>query len=318
VQRPIVYLLMLVAAAGSWLFFDDFKLPLPSQSPSPSIAGPSLPAPPASPRGEGVIRIASFNIQAFGQSKTSQPELMELIADIISRFDIVAIQETRSKQQNVLPRLIDYLNRHGRQYDFVIGPRLGRSENYKEQFAYVFDQSRIEVDRNQLYTIEDPRDDLHREPLVAWFRTRLPDPQKAFTFSLVNVHNDPDEQQYENTLMDEVFRAVRNDGRGEDDVIMLGDFNASVDPMQRMMQMPELTWVLIDEKTNVKNTAQYDNVCFSSMYTDEFTGRRGVIDFMRDYNLSLKDALRVSDHFPVWAEFSVYEGGAHGRPARRD
>ena len=182
--------------------------------------------------------------------------------------------------------------------------------------AFVFDRDRVEVDRYQLYTIEDPQDDLHREPLVAWFRTRWPDPREAFTFSLVTVHNDPDDQKYENILMDDVFRAVRNDGRAEDDVIMLGGFNAPVGSLKKMVQMPELTWVLFDEKTNVVGTEQYDNICFSSMYTDEFTGRGGVVDFLRDFNLSVKDALRVSDHLPIWAEFSVYEGGVRGRTAR--
>jgi hypothetical protein len=36
---------------------------------------------------------------------------------------------------------------------------------------------------------------------------------------------------------------------------------------------------------------------------------------MHQYNLSLDQALQVSDHFPIWAEFSVYEGVAPGRVA---
>ena len=33
----------------------------------------------------------------------------------------------RSIQQDVAPRLIEYVNDGGRKYDYVIGPRLGRS-----------------------------------------------------------------------------------------------------------------------------------------------------------------------------------------------
>ena len=29
---------------------------------------------------------------------------------------------------------------------------------------------------------------------------------------------------------------------------------------------------------------------------------------MRQYNLSLQEALEISDHLPVWAEFSIFEG----------
>ena len=65
--------------------------------------------------------------------------------------------------------------------------------------------------------------------------------------------------------------------------------------------------------TNTRGNAQYDNLLFHSQATTEFTGRGGVYDFMRVVNLTLDQALKVSDHLPVWAEFSVYEGGAPGR-----
>ena len=32
---------------------------------------------------------------------------------------------------------------------------------------------------------------------------------------------------------------------------------------------------------------------------------------------NVEQALEISDHFPVWAEFSVYEGGQQGRVASR-
>ena len=51
--------------------------------------------------------------------------------------------------------------------------------------------------------------------------------------------------------------------------------------------------------------------------TVEFTGRGGVFDFLREYNLTLAQALEVSDRLPVWAEFSIYEGGQFGRVAQR-
>lgn len=43
------------------------------------------------------ISIASFNIQVFGRTKASKPEVMEILVRTISKFDIVAIQEIRDK-----------------------------------------------------------------------------------------------------------------------------------------------------------------------------------------------------------------------------
>jgi hypothetical protein len=52
-----------------------------------------------------------------------------------------------------------------------------------------------------------------------------------------------------------------------------------------------------------------DNILIPTRSTDEFTGRAGVIDFLRQLNLSYDQAMQVSSHLPVWAEFSAYEGG---------
>jgi hypothetical protein len=38
---------------------------------------------------------------------------------------------------------------------------------------------------------------------------------------------------------------------------------------------------------------------------------------MRNYNLNEQQALEISDHFPVWAEFSAYERDYAGRIANR-
>ena len=43
------------------------------------------------------LLIASFNIQVFGQSKLSKPQVVEILAQVARQFDIVAIQEVRAK-----------------------------------------------------------------------------------------------------------------------------------------------------------------------------------------------------------------------------
>src|SRR5262249_50929469 len=156
----------------------------------------------------GTIRVASFNIQVFGERKVGEPRVRSLLLEIIRQFDVVAVQEIRSKQ-DILPQFVDALNAGGRHYDFVIGPRLGRTTS-KEQYAFIYDTASIEVDRTALYTVADPDDLLHREPLVGWFRVRGPPAEQAFTFSLVDIHTDPDETRKELDALAGVFRAVRD------------------------------------------------------------------------------------------------------------
>jgi hypothetical protein len=52
-----------------------------------------------------------------------------------------------------------------------------------------------------------------------------------------------------------------------------------------------------------------DQIVFSPQTADEFTGRSGVIDFLRKFNLTLEQANQVSRHVPVWSEFFAEEGG---------
>ena len=49
------------------------------------------------------------------------------------------------------------------------------------------------------------------------------------------------------------------------------------------------------------------------MATVEFTGSAGVLDLMERFDLTKEQALAISDHFPIWAEFSIHEGGQPGR-----
>jgi deoxyribonuclease-1-like protein len=283
----------------------------------PGLTGSaSMQAPP--PRGNDTIRVATFNIQVFGEAKLNDPEAMRIIVAIVKNFDLVAIQEIRAVSQDILPQLIAQLNAGGRYYDYAIGPRLGRS-NSREQYAFVFDTQTIEMDRYKLYTVDDPDDLLHREPLVGWFRARGPSPEQAFTFSLATIHTDPDEADQELDVLDDVFFRIRDDPqRGEDDVILVGDFNAKASRLRQLGQIKGLIPIVFGETpTNTLHNAQYDNILFQETATGEYTGRSGVFDFIREYNLTLQQAERISDHLPVWAEFSVFEGGRGGPLAAR-
>ncbi|MCH2181402.1 MAG: endonuclease/exonuclease/phosphatase family protein [Mariniblastus sp.] len=274
----------------------------------------SVPASLAShPRPANKLLIASFNIQVFGKSKLAKPDVMSVIVHTIRQFDIVAIQEIRGKDDNILPDLVEMLNSDGSRYQFVIGPRLGRSVS-TEQYAFVFDSNRVEHDPTSTGTIQDPRDLMHREPLVARFRSRTQVPDRAFSFWLVNVHTDPDDVPTEIAALADVFEVMQRARPYEDDVILLGDLNASERQMGRFARMPGLHWVVGGGvTTNTRQTKAYDNVLFYTPSTVEFTGRWGVFGLESVFRLTREQALRVSDHLPVWAEFDVWEGGAPRR-----
>ena len=316
--------LAIILAVGGYFFtqhFDveglkDLKLVRKDGSGEPGTTPASRTNVPLGERNSDTVRIASFNIQVLGKSKLNKPEVMQVLADIVRRFDVVAVQEIRSKTDDILPRFVDLINSTGRHYDYVIGPRLGRSVS-KEQYAFIYDAQSIEVDRTATYTVSDPDDLLHREPMATPFRVRGPDPSQAFTFTLINIHTDPDETKQELNALDDVYRSVRTDGRGEDDVILLGDLNVNDKKLGQLGEISNITWLISGVPTNTRGTKLYDNIVMHQSSTSEFTGRAGVFDLIREYNLTTEQALKVSDHLPIWAEFSIYEGGRAGPVATR-
>ncbi|MEX2285958.1 MAG: endonuclease/exonuclease/phosphatase family protein [Planctomycetaceae bacterium] len=265
--------------------------------------------PPKAPREGNTVRVATFNIQVFGTSKLAKPNVVDTLTKAIRRFDLVAVQEVRSKDDTILPRFVEKLNADGSRYDFVIGPRLGRTTS-TEQYAYVFDTQRIEVDRNSVATVGDPGDRLHREPLVARFRVRGPPSTQAFTFTLINIHTDPDETTGELNALDDVFAAVQRNSAGEDDVILLGDLNVDDRHLGELGRLPNIDWAIAGVPTNTRGNKTYDNIVFDRKKTVEYTGTFGVLSLQNEFGLSLEEALEVSDHLPVWAAFSATEGTA--------
>jgi deoxyribonuclease-1-like protein len=302
---------------------SNYGYPGGTAQPTSQYAAPYVTAAPATPSpsplyGGPTIRIASFNIQAFGDEKSAKLPVMWTLAKIIQEFHVVAIQEIRTRDDYLLDRFVrDYVNQGGqRRYDYVIGPRLGRSNN-TEQYAFIYDTATIEVNRRSIYTVNDPDDLLHREPLVAMFRVRGPPPQEAFTFVLIDVHIDSDETDTELDALGQVYEVVRQAAGGEDDIIVLGDLSVDDQHLGRLSQISGIRPVVRGIPTNTRQTRQYDNIVLHQPSTAEFTGRGGVYDVQHLLNLTLDQALQVSDHLPVWAELSAYESIAPGRVATR-
>lgn len=317
-----------------------FGQPAPTYSASNYQSAPTTQAPQAAgyPPQLPTIRIASFNIQTFGDSKASKPYVMNAIAQIVRLFDVVAIQEIRTQDEYFVENVLRYyVNADGRsRYAASKSPPLGRTTT-KERYAFLYNTATIEANPSVDFVLSDPEDRLHRPPHVAWFRTRLAPPQQAFTFVLMNVHTDPDTAKQELDSLYGAYDAVKRmdiGGYTEDDVILLGDLNTDVPA--RSIYRPQSSgrplvpadlgmlanvvgiYPLVREgATNTRGSRLHDNILISRVTTTEFTGTGGVYDFRQQYRLTEEQALELSDHLPVWGEFSAYESQTIGVVASR-
>ena len=321
-RKPTAFLAAILVVLFGWLFFRNFQIEglksvrlLPRSQPTEDASRAEVESV-LHERTFDTLRIGSFNIQDFDQSKAAKPHIMEMLARVGKQFDVLAIQEVRSASPDIIPKLVSLMNQDGSEFDFVVGPRVG-PENQTEQYAFVYDRDRLIMDRENLYSVQDPGDLFRHDPLVGWFRTRGPNLGEAFTFSLVNVRVDAHNCEAELDLLDNVLFSVRDDGRGEDDIILLGDFHSNEQNLGQLGQISGLRAAIAGLPTDTRYSAHFDNILFEVAATQEFNGMSGVFDFMRKFNLSLDEALEVSDHLPVWAEFTLLEGGYPGRVAVR-
>jgi len=248
------------------------------------------------------IKVTSFNIQVFGQSKINKPDVMNTLSRIIKRHDVVAIQEVRSKEQNVIPTLLSYVNDADTKYDYIISERLGRTGS-KEQYAFVYNTKTVDLIPDSSYVTDDPDDVFEREPFVAFFRSG------NFDFKVVNNHIKPDDVPAELSQLAAVINDIY-DGSSEKDILVLGDMNAdgSYFNEENLVVIFPL-WTQLIGNGEDTTVAVSDNTYDRMMTRDttanvEYTGASGVFRWDKEYGITDASFVRkVSDHYPIYAKF---------------
>jgi hypothetical protein len=255
------------------------------------------------------LRIASWALDGFGPTKLSNSTARTNVARVIRQFDVVAVQQLASIERDLVPRLVDAINQGDHRYDFVVGASTGPADR-QEQLAFIFDTTRVLVDRRQTYTMADPDDKLTFDPLVAWFRAAEPSSAQAWTFSLVNVRIDLARAPSEVALLSEMLAAIRNDGRGEDDVVLVGLLQADDAYLLPTIAAENIRAAIHSRPTDIFDRYQTSNLLVNAALTSEYLGRGGVFHFKRHYDLNLSEAESVTSHLPVYAEFTATESGS--------
>jgi len=258
------------------------------------------------PNSSDKIKIANFNIQVFGVSKASKENVMQYLAEIISNFDIVSIQEIRDISETAIEDLETVVDNLGVDYEYISGPRLGRTSS-KEQYAYMYRTDTISYDSS--YTYDDSEQDLfHREPFIARFQATAGN----FDFVLLSIHVDPDEATDEISSLPLAVSDAQSHYSSEDDFIILGDLNADCsyfDEEDQNISLRDSQYIwLIDNSmdTNVASSqCTYDRIIMLNASKEDYSGTSNVFRFDDEFGLTHDEATEISDHYPVWSEFYI-------------
>jgi endonuclease/exonuclease/phosphatase family metal-dependent hydrolase len=250
------------------------------------------------------ILIASFNLQAFGPTKAAKPAVLNLLALIVRHFDIIAVQEIRDASGTAIVGLKNAVNSVGANYEYEIGPRLGRTSS-KEQYAFFYNTATIEASAGAYTYDEGGVDTYEREPFIAHFKAR----NGNFDFTLIDIHTKPDDATAEISFLPNVMSEARTH-TAEADVICLGDFNADgsyYDERSYSGTFPASTYDwLIDnsvDTTVASSSNTYDRVVTFKASEEDFAGTAGVFRYDEVFDLGTATPSDISDHYPVQAEF---------------
>lgn len=191
------------------------------------------------------IKIANWNLQIFGITKSSNPNLMSQYAGEIAKYDIVFIQEIRDSTNTSFSDLCRLLP----DYKCDISSRAGRTQS-KEQYGLI-------VKKNiTILSFEDLNPDIadrwERPPIKVVFGLN------NYSVTVFNIHIDPDNVSYELTQLEYV--AKKEQGY----VMVIGDLNADCD-YYNPVDAPEFkdwAWIVkdTDDSTVGASNCAYDRI----------------------------------------------------------
>jgi hypothetical protein len=272
----------------------------------PRSGSPAAPVAQEAGRVEGAVRVASYRLAPWDDSQADDAQLIDLLAESVGRFDVTALAGLHSAE-HLLTRLTARLSAAGHNYEYALGPLVG-AEGERQRFAFIYNADTLLLDRSRLYTVRDPDNLLSADPLVGWFRALGTDSDAAFTFSLVAANVSSRRAEAELAALEQTLRAVRDDGRNEDDVILavsLPEGQANLGPLEWLPQ--GCVAPAHGRATGLYGNERLDALVFQTSATLEYFGSNGVLDLVRSLNLTTQQVERLSPRLPVWADFTTAE-----------
>lgn len=266
-----------------------------------------------------ILTIASFNIENGGQKKFSDPIIMEKIAGLISKYDVIVLQEISNIDEQVDPNC-------SRNQDAVnsanFGLIKGQLEAYlparytvqispqtkDERYVFIFNHDKMLAlsppimlpnisQKSELCDLNSDDSAMVRSPAMEGFVAG------NWSFSVLTAHTSPSKNiddlqalQYTYGYVAEFY--AWNFG----DVILAGDLNADCDYLKQddeiRFRQDKYAWLIPDyEDTTVGNSdCTYDRfITLRTIANKRFLGYGVEKDITED----------VSDHYLVWTRWNM-------------
>ncbi|MCP2029382.1 endonuclease/exonuclease/phosphatase family metal-dependent hydrolase [Flavobacterium sp. HSC-32F16] len=246
-------------------------------------------------------KFISWNIENFGKSKSETT--LTSIAKTIQDYDIAAIQEVVAGYggAQAVAKLASILNEKGTKWDYVISNPTSGNSYKKERYAFLWKTSKVKL-KSDPWLEKKYHLEIDREPYFATFEIN----KKTITF--VNFHAITKSKQPETEI--KYFKFLPEEYPNLN-LVFTGDFNCPeshtvFNPLKKIGYAS----VFQKQKTTLKQkckagnclASEFDNIFYKSNTLKYINS--GTVLFYTNYN-SLQEARKISDHIPIWFEFSL-------------
>lgn len=268
------------------------------------------------------LLLATWNLRNFGavrdkgENSGRLPESLHYIAEIISHFDLVAVQEV-TRNLEALEKVVDHL---GGWWDYLLTDVTEGQKGNRERAAYVYDTRKVRFGGlageivippvKGANGLLEPSEQLARTPFVCGFRSGW------LKFMLCSVHiiygDSSAESQKRVEEIQTLANFLANRITGKDtwcnNLALLGDFNI-FDPDDATFKAITDAGFYIptsfrNKPTNIKGNKHFDQIAFfSTAYKNKVVQQRldsahsGVFNFFK-YVFREEDELEYASHMP--------------------
>ena len=282
------------------------------------------------------LLLATWNLREFGGTKSGgrEKEPLFYIAEIMSRFDMVAVQEVRDN----LDALDDLMYILGSWWKYLVSDVTLGAQGNNERHAYIYDTRKLSFGGLAGELVPEMMKEggelksnfaFARSPYVAGFRAGW------FKFTICTQHfyygeskaDDPQRLQEAKTVVELLKKRMKSKDAWAYNTILLGDFNifSTSDETFKVIGKGnfEIPASLMGTYTNANKDKPFDQIAFLSrdVKTQMALAKSGTFPFFdfvyRDsdrevYQPNMQESkykqwrtFKMSDHLPLWVEVGV-------------
>lgn len=242
------------------------------------------------------LLLATWNIREFDSAAYGDRsnEAFQYIAEIVSHFDLIAVQEVRDD----LKALQKLRKKLGSWWEYIVSDVTEGSRGNHERMAFLYDSRKVKFGRIAGELVLPPAKDSSGE-LEAVKQTARTPFMCGFScgwskFILSTVHvlygssqaNDQERVDEIDKIASFLKKRSKQSTAWSSNFILLGDFNIFRPGDETINALKKHDFVIPDQlqglPANAQKNKHYDQIVFSKSSKLNFTGKAGVFDYYQD------------------------------------